>query len=86
MASSICSTPSANSVTPRKCRSCNAFLCKWQDHDVCVLHYPSGCVRGGSCPFCSKWPEEKWALSDSTRVKRLAKQADRVSLKGPRAQ
>ncbi len=81
MSSSISSTASANSNPPRSCLMCRAFLCKWQDHDVCVLHYPSGCVRGGSCPICKDWPEDTWVMSDATRDRRLAKLAARVTKK-----
>ncbi len=42
-----------------------------------MLHYSSGCLRGGSCAVCKDWSEEQWKRSDAQRDKRLAKMADR---------
>ncbi len=64
---------SVSSVSPRTCGICRAFLCKWQEHEVCVLHYTSACIRGGSCVVCRDWSEEMWIMSDAQRDKRLAK-------------
>ncbi len=68
---------SVKSQCPRACKVCAAFLCKWQEHDVCVLHYPSICVRGGSCDICKGWSEEDWVRSDLQRDKRLTKMVNR---------
>ncbi len=68
---------SVKSQNPHSCVVCSSFLCKWQEHDVCVLHYTSSCIRGGSCAICKDWSEETWLCSDTQRDKRLAKMANR---------
>ncbi len=70
-------TSSVKSQASRLCSMCSSFLCKWQEHDEYVLHYSSGCIRGGSCPICKKWTEEMLLRSDAQRDKRLASMADR---------
>ncbi len=48
---------------------------------MCVLHYTSACIRGGSCEVCRDWSEEMWSVSDAQRDKRLAKLLEKRSSK-----
>lgn len=72
---SISSTVSSRSSV-RRCTVCGSFLCKWQTHDVCVLHYTEKCVRGGTCDTCCRWSDTEWLRSDETRELRLQRIKD----------
>ena len=50
----------SSSSTPAqrgKCSVCGVWLCQWQEHDVCVIHYGIECTKGGSCPVCCEWTD-----------------------------
>ncbi len=78
-------TSSVKSQASRLCSICSSFLCKWQEHDECVLHYSSGYIRGGSCLICKDWTKEMWLRSDAQRDKQLAKLVDRTVSKKAKA-
>ena len=64
----------SSSSTPtqrKKCSVCGVWLCQWQEHDVCVIHYGIECTKGGSCPVCCEWTDELWDLSNNQKVHRL---------------
>ena len=64
----------SSSSTPAqrgKCSVCGVWLCQWQEHDVCVIHYGIECTKGGSCPVCCEWTDELWDLSNNQKVHRL---------------